>query len=264
MSSNNRVGGITRSGGSGSYSYSVKSGYEDRPVGFVSFWDTARFANWMHNGQGGGSTETGAYALNGVASPTGSVTREAGAQWFLPSITEWYKAAYYDPTKGGTGGYWMQATQSDTLGGNRDFATVSNRANYFLNNANTNTDFAIWTYWINGIDGAAVTPGGAYALAGSFYGTFDQGGNVWELTDTEYPTNYRWFTGGAWDQVDSVLGAGSWGLADSIEESDFYYMGFRIASVAAIPEPSTYAMLAGLGALGLAMIRRRRWAPRGP
>ena len=44
-------GGITRSGGSGSYGYSVKAGHENKPVVFVSFYDALRFANWLHNGE---------------------------------------------------------------------------------------------------------------------------------------------------------------------------------------------------------------------
>ena len=46
------VGGITRTGSSGSYSYSVIPGHEDRPVNYVSFFDALRFANWLSNGQG--------------------------------------------------------------------------------------------------------------------------------------------------------------------------------------------------------------------
>ena len=45
-------GGITRSGSSGSYSYSAIAGRENMPVNFVSFYDSLRFANWLGNGQG--------------------------------------------------------------------------------------------------------------------------------------------------------------------------------------------------------------------
>jgi formylglycine-generating enzyme required for sulfatase activity len=254
MASDPRLGGIVRAGVDGAFTYSVKAGYENTPVGFVSFWDTARFANWMNNGQGGaGSTETGAYALNGVADPQGQVTSSADAAFFLPSLSEWYKAAYYDPAKDGTGGYWQQATRSDALAGNRAFATDGARANYFLNSGDDNTNFAVWTYWINGIDGRAVTPVGAYQLSVSSFGTFDQAGNVFELTDTAYAdSNYRWFAGGAWNEAYDMAQAGSWGLASSTEESGLYSMGFRLAgAVVAVPEPSNPALLlAGLVALG--------------
>lgn len=42
---------IKRSGSSSSYSYSVASDWANRPVNFVSWGDSARFSNWMHNGQ---------------------------------------------------------------------------------------------------------------------------------------------------------------------------------------------------------------------
>ncbi len=91
-------GGITRSGSSGSYSYSAIAGRGDMPVNYVSFYDSLRFANWLNNGQGSGDTETGAYTLlGGTAAPSNgmTVTRNAGATIFLTSENEWYKAAYY-------------------------------------------------------------------------------------------------------------------------------------------------------------------------
>lgn len=97
------LGGITRSGTSGSYSYSVKTGFGDKPVNFVSFWDAARFTNWLTSG----NTETGVYRLNNVTNPVNNtITRDATA-WAnggvaIASENEWYKAAYYD----GNGGYF--------------------------------------------------------------------------------------------------------------------------------------------------------------
>ena len=95
-------GGITRSGSSGSFSYSTISGRENMPVNLVTFWDAARFANWLHNGQPTGAqddttTEDGAYTLTPTGIANNTVARNAGAAIFLPSDDEWYKAAYYDP-----------------------------------------------------------------------------------------------------------------------------------------------------------------------
>jgi hypothetical protein len=45
--------------------YSVIWGDGNHPMNFVTFYDTLRFANWLDNGQGSGSTETGAYTLFG-------------------------------------------------------------------------------------------------------------------------------------------------------------------------------------------------------
>ena len=84
-------GGITRSGTDGSYTYAVKDGRGNNPVAFVSYFDSVRFINWLHNGQGNGDTETGAYTLlGGTPTPTNAdtLTRNAGAQYFMPSRDE--------------------------------------------------------------------------------------------------------------------------------------------------------------------------------
>ena len=47
--------GISRTGGSGSYSYALV-GSGSRPVSYVSWFDAARFANWMQNGATAGSS----------------------------------------------------------------------------------------------------------------------------------------------------------------------------------------------------------------
>ena len=95
-------GGITQSGSPGSYTYGLKAGMGNKPVVFVSFWDSLRFANWLHNGQPTGAqdtttTEDGAYTLDGYTGDDGSwIERNYGATIFLPSEDEWYKAAYFD------------------------------------------------------------------------------------------------------------------------------------------------------------------------
>jgi formylglycine-generating enzyme required for sulfatase activity len=150
---------------------SERGGFENKPVIYVSFWDATRFANWLNNGQGSASTETGSYTLGSVTNPVNSsVTRNVGANWVVASENEWYKAAYYDPNKGGpgVGGYWLHATQSDTLGQNNPF-TDANGANYY------DGDYAN-----GGFSGPGTTDVGAYANADSYYGTSDQGGNVFE------------------------------------------------------------------------------------
>ncbi len=89
MGTDGTIAGISRSGSSGSYSYSV-IGSGARPITYVSWSDAARFANWMNNGQGTGSTETGAYTLNGASSGVG-FTKNPGATWWIPSEDESYK-----------------------------------------------------------------------------------------------------------------------------------------------------------------------------
>jgi formylglycine-generating enzyme len=238
-------GGITRTGGSGSYSYALKSGYENKPVNYVSFWDATRFANWLNNGQGSGSTETGSYSLGGVTNPVNSsVTRNLGANWVVTSESEWYKAAYYDPTKNsGAGGYWLYATQSDTLGQNNPF-TAGNGANYY------DGDYTLW----NGLNDGALSVG-TYGNADSYYGTYDQNGNVFEWNDT-IVSGGRGQRGGSWND-DRFPPQASF-RSSGFTTGEFHLYGFRVASLAPIPEPSTYAAVLGSVALGGVMLRRRR------
>jgi formylglycine-generating enzyme required for sulfatase activity len=245
-------GGISRSGGSGSHSYGVKAGRGDNPVVFVSFWDALRFANWLHNGQptgaqGPGTTEDGAYTLTPAGVSGNSVTRNAGAQVFLPSENEWYKAAYYDAA---LVKYWSSPTSSDLVPDSTPPPGGSNAAN-------------IWegTYALTGsatleTDFNYLTDVGAYALSQSPYGTFDQAGNVWEWNETIDPLTpaNRGVRGGGWNDGPSLV---SKTLPQSIDptDEDFDY-GFRVATV---PEPAGL-LLAATGALGLALAGRGRAA----
>ncbi len=71
MADESLYGGITRSGSSGSYTYSAIAGREQMPVNYVSYYDAVRFVNWLNNGQPIGpqasaTTEDGAlYAERG-------------------------------------------------------------------------------------------------------------------------------------------------------------------------------------------------------
>jgi formylglycine-generating enzyme len=141
IASSLNTGGISRSGSSGSYSYSVTgpsgttppgaSSPGNRPITYVSWFDAARFSNWMANGQPTGdqmstTTENGAYNVNGatsgiaVAKNAINPNTSAAPGFYIPLENEWYKAAYYSPSlNGGTGGYYAYATQSNTAPGNR-------------------------------------------------------------------------------------------------------------------------------------------------
>jgi formylglycine-generating enzyme required for sulfatase activity len=229
MGSNSK-GGITRSGSDGSYVYAVKPGFENRPVVFVTSHHALRFANWLANGQGSGDTETGSYTITANGLANNSITRnEAAATVVLPSESEWYKAAYYSP--GGT--YFDYPTRTDTE------TSCIGPAGDTGNSANC--------------ESAVLTDAGAYALSASPYGTFDQGGNVWEWNEQIYFTA-RGLRGGGWNG----LGAGYLAASSpSAGEATFgsAYVGFRVARVA--PEPAR-VLLALTGGLVLAAVRLRR------
>jgi len=224
-------GGITQSGSAGSYTYSTIGGRANMPVNFVSWYDTLRFSNWMHNGQGSGNTEDGAYDM----SLGTSVTRKTGAQVFLTSENEWYKAAYYDPNKSGGAGYWDYPAASDTVPTVEAPAGGSNSANY----------------WPAVMD---LTDVGAYTASDSGYGTFDQGGNLWEWNESLISGSYRGLRGGSF--LNDLFYANDEAHASKRSNNDptveDHTIGFRVA---AVPEPGSILMLA-LGSLGV--LRRRR------
>lgn len=241
---------IQRSGTSGSYTYSVALDWANRPVNYVSYWDACRFANWLGNGQGDGDTETGAYTLGGYTGVDGgAIVRNAGANWAVTSEDEWYKAAYY--MGGGTNsGYWKYATGSNNMPSNKVTNPDSgNAANYIP----TNGDY----YSISGP--YYRTNVGEFERSSSAYGTFDQGGNVWEWTEAVVyqDPNYsgRGMRGGSfYSGAGSLLGNfRHYSPYGSAYESDC--IGFRVSQV--IPEPSSILVLAG-GLVSLIGIRRRR------
>lgn len=238
------VNGISRSGESGSYTYAVNPGSANKPVTFVSWFDAARFVNWLHNGQGNGSTETGAYNLNGAMSGTFAV--QPGATVWIPTQNEWYKAAYYDPTKNdGAGGYWLYPTQRDTLTSHTP--GVPGAANFFHNN-----NFAVFT----GVGTWTLTDVGAYgAGSASYYGTNDQGGNVSEWNSSISGTSPG-IRGGSYDYYSpGQLISTSGGLIYTpTREHD--YVGFRVAS--AIPEPAAAALLMQAAAAAFCLLARRQ------
>jgi formylglycine-generating enzyme required for sulfatase activity len=241
------IGGITRSGSSGGYSYGVKGGQGNNPVIFVSFYDALRFANWLHNGQpngaqGASTTEDGAYTItpNGVAA--NSITRNPGARYFLPTEDEWYKAAYYDAGLNVYYDYPMgtNATPVSAPPPSTDQAGNFWNVNYAL------TGSPIKSNAINYLSDV-----GAYTLASSPYGTFDQGGNVYEWNETVGTTPaYRGFRGGSWDDSSAYLFASNYLEQNPANESE--EVGFRVA-----PEPSQL-LIAATAALTLAAERWRR------
>ena len=252
------INGVSRSGTSGSYTYAVNPGSANKPITNVSWFDAARFCNWLHNGQQTGegaalTAESGAYTLNGAVS--GIVNKNVNATVWIPSENEWYKAAYYDPTKNaGAGGYWMHANQSNTMTTN-DIG-VAGAANYFDANG-----YAVYTGLGAGI--WSITDVGAYgANSDSYYGTNDQAGNVWEwndavIIDEEFlPFPLRGARGGSFgspygDDLPSTYRI----YGDPNDQTNSF--GFRLAG--AIPEPTT-GLLAILGLFPLLSRRRTRKA----
>ena len=225
----------------------------------MSWFDTARFANWMTNGQGGGSTEAGAYDL-ATAAPGVAPAKTPGATFYIPTENEWYKAAYYSPNYGevGVAGYYDYATQSDTAPGNI-VGSTANQANY-KNGVYSVTQSSSYSLSQN-----YLTDVGAFSGSGSFYGTFDQSGNVFQWNDLDglaSSGSSRGLRGGPWSDVAFDLSS-SFRNTSAPSYEGVGGVGFRLASPVAVPEPSTWVMgLAGLACAAWGTWRRRlRQAP---
>jgi formylglycine-generating enzyme required for sulfatase activity len=236
--------GITRNESNGQYTYSVPAEWANRPVSYVSWGDAARFANWLHNGQPTGeqnasTTEDGAYTLNGATGTAAlcAVTRNPTARWAIPSEDEWYKAAYYNPA---TGTYYDYPTSSDTLPDN-DLIDPDPG-----NNANWYDDH----YSVAGSIPYRRSEVGAFENSESPYGTFDQGGNVWEWNEAIVGDS-RGIRGGGYFIGSGGLRAVARPYVSPMSEFNVY--GFRVAEV---PEPGVMTILS-LGSAALLKRRRR-------
>lgn len=215
-------GAIIQNGVSNNRSYSVVAGYSQKPISYVSWFDAARYCNWLHNGAViGASTETGAYTLNGATN--GIVLKNIGARYWIPTEDEWYKAAYFDPV---AGGYWRYATKSNTIS--------DSQANLGRSGGNPFTDVGYFN---------------SYASA---YGTYDQTGNASEWNDAVIGINARGARGGAFfgGAPDPSVRDTSYNVSREGGE-----LGFRVAT---IPEPSSFSLFLTVGALLLSVRRKEK------
>ncbi len=220
--------------------YSSYSSTANKPATGINWHEAAGFVNWLNTSTG----NTAAYKFVGGTFQLWSSTdagynannmfRNSQAKYVIASSDEWYKGAY-----GNRDGTWNNyATGSDNAPTPVAGGTEANTAVY------------------NGQSGPAdITGAGGL----SSYGTMAQGGNVWELMETEYDgTNdtagdLRRVRGGDWADWNGVMqnSYSTGGLP--MEDNSF---GFRVAAVG-VPEPSALSLLAiGLG--GLAILRRRK------
>jgi len=212
----------------------------DKPATSVTWFEAARFVNWLNTSTGG----TPAYKFDGSGNFQLWDAGDAGfnpvnryrnslARYFLPSVHEWYKAAYYDPTSGVYYDYPIGSSTAPT--------PVA---------SGTAADTAVYNQTFEQGPADITLAGGL-----SPYGTMGQGGNVYEWEETDFDlvndssSSFRAFRGGDWgDNFVRLLSSsrGSSALTDIV-------IGFRVAS---IPEPSTTCLVA-LGMVAVLWWRRR-------
>ena len=183
-------------------------------MNWVSWYDAIRFANWLNNGQGNGDTESGSYTLlGGTPTPSNglSITRNPGTSVWLTSEDEWYKAAYYNPA---SRSYFQFPTASNTAPTAAAPPGGSKSANYNL---------AV----------GHLTDVGAYSSSPSPYGTFDQGGNLYQWNEALIIGTDRGIRGGAFSLISDGLLYSSRGYSDPTAKGSV--IGFRLASVPFLP-----------------------------
>lgn len=243
-------GGITQNGSSGSFTYSVKANMGNKPVNFVSFFDAMRFVNWLHNGQPTGAqdastTESGVYTISDGLSET----RAVGARFFIPTENEWYKAAYHQPSAqgGDADDYWLYPTASNLDPTVALANTTGDISNPGANVANYNLG-AVW----NGQFGNVTTVGSAGSLSESFYGTSDQGGNVWEWNASVTSGSLRRvLRGGSFNNSVNILRSAIQNNGVPVFEN--FDSGFRVAGPVSQGDVPTVSQW-GLGAMVLLVL----------
>jgi formylglycine-generating enzyme len=214
---------------------STTSDWFNCPANTVCFWDAARYCNWLQNGQKDGDTESGAYINLGNSS---TFARQPNAQYFIPTENEWYKAAYqskYDDRS------YCDYPTGQGLG---------NPPHHDLRNVDPGDSANFWDQHYASPNYLTVV--GDYENSESWYGTFDQGGNVWEWCDSA-PGALKTIRGGS--ASTTVAGLESRYRMQKDPSAVFTDSGFRIVYV---PEPSGIVLFI-TGILGLiACVWRRR------
>ena len=223
-------GGIENTGTVDGARYIAQAGREQNPVTYVSFFDAMRFVNWLHNGQGSGDTESGVYTIvNGL-----DEERSADAKFWIPSEDEWYKAAYYDPMSGVYYDY-PTGTDTDTYSDNPASLNTpddTNVANFSTRDGIDNGYNDGWAVSQSTSFDPSINPFtdvGAYSLAVSPYGTFDQGGNVYEWTEGFHSSFCcRILRGGSWNLGLTDLRADN--RFNDLPTGEVHFQGFRVAA----------------------------------
>jgi hypothetical protein len=195
--------------------------WADKPYGFADFFRAARFINSLDNGRvlskssssTGGfsyatykvrlskSTERGMYDL--ARNKRTGATRARKRGFVVPSQDEWIKAAYYDPSGGGTFSYWKYPTNAGVFGDNTATAPSSTTLNPKTGDVTNAATQPVATYHASGVAAPSWCPA---AFSGSTCSTV----NPFGLDPTAYPEAYQ----GSLGTVGQAKTTSPWGTLD--------------------------------------------------
>lgn len=214
-------------------------------------WDmAARYCNWLHNGKANvaAAFESGVYDSSTFKHGPGwwshQVEPSEGALFWMPSLDEFTKAAYYDPDRYGLGqeGYWQYPDASDeplTKGLPRQGGeTIGD----LLGERNPNFGLGAW-------------PLGMYPHVQSPWGLIDVSATVRDYTSTTGQLyGYASVAGGG-----SMSGHPIYAYDDRIDMNPgepiiASWGGIRLASVVPSPSLVVFALIAS----GMTLSRTRR------
>jgi formylglycine-generating enzyme required for sulfatase activity len=222
----------------------------------MTWYESAAFVNWLNTSKGfapayslswSGSTWSMAlWTANDNGYDANNKYRNSLAKYFLPSENEFYKAAY---GKSDGIGYYLCPSASDTAPTPVASGTDAGTAIYGL---------------------GLVCPSSVYEAGGlSSYGTMGQGGNVWGWQESAYDgvnndaSKDRGIRGGYWGSPVDDLQSSNNIKQIALGQTDYMpipysdSIGFRVASVDVVPEPSTYALCVLAGVIVLVAYRCR-------
>lgn len=223
------------------------------PVFGVPWNMAALYCNWLHHDKTSdwATIQSGAYDASRFSwTPAGNPNRQLAhdpqARYWIPTLDEWMKAAYYDPNRYGVGkaGWWEYMNRRDrpSLPGLPGQGETS--ANVVLPNF---TD-------------ALFIPLGAYESEQSPWGLWDTSGGTREWLDDpfEYDFGEHLTKGTAagdrnFIQMGELLDDAAWGRSNYSDWAPGF-VGFRVAS--AVPSPSV-GVVVGYAA-SMIFFRRRR------
>jgi formylglycine-generating enzyme required for sulfatase activity len=218
------------------HTFTVATGYEDRPVVSVSWYGAIMFCNWLTEMRDGNTTNVVYTGIDTTWTDTETLENNDRTGYRLPSNKEWEYAARYigttTPTRGDlpteyvaqshnsgdstltAGYYWTPADYAS--GAIRDYMNeTETRAVAWYEDDSSMTTYPTTNCLM------PVAQKTANQL-----GLYDMSGNVWEWCFTASGSS-RVARGGSWINSAAIIRLGLWSIYNPVVE--YHYLGFRFA-----------------------------------